>query len=115
MSDYNDFGAVIEPVCPRCGIGIDDDGDGDCTVCASASNKLVTALVTQRNVLAVANKQLHETILLLDAAKKSHASTVEEYLRRASLLVQNTLRGEKLLHCDRLKLAMQIVNLKDTL
>ena len=27
--------------CPRCGIGVDNDMDGDCSVCASASNRLM--------------------------------------------------------------------------
>jgi hypothetical protein len=71
MSDYNDFGAVAEPTCPRCGIGVDDDGDGDCPVCASASNRLITYLVAVRAHLRRTNKDLHDLRIEHDKLQRS--------------------------------------------
>ena len=47
-----------QEMCPRCGIGMDDDGDGDCVVCASASNHLVAVLQAVRSHLRRANEEL---------------------------------------------------------
>jgi len=74
--------------CSRCGAGVDDDGDGDCAVCASAGNQLVAALQARRAHGDRVALQLHSTILLLDAAKRSHASTVREALDKAARLVE---------------------------
>jgi hypothetical protein len=57
--------------CPRCGVGVDDDGDGDCAVCASAGNALIAALQHERHCRKQAEQRLHDLIIATqpDAAK----------------------------------------------
>ena len=78
MSDYNDFGATAgpEPTCPRCGIDVDDNGDGACSVCASASNRLITHLAAVKAHLRRANEQLHNERLAF-AAEVKHLRRVK--------------------------------------
>jgi len=52
--------------CPRCGIGIDNDGDGDCANCANKSSKqLVEELIErkiQEEIAKEHNKRHFETL-----------------------------------------------------
>jgi hypothetical protein len=50
-------------ICERCHIGIDDDFDGDCAICASAGNKLIAALNALRERAKQAERRLHEHII----------------------------------------------------
>jgi hypothetical protein len=49
--------------CSRCGVGVDDDGDGDCAVCASATNSLIRALQHERYLRERAERGLHDLIV----------------------------------------------------
>lgn len=50
-------------LCERCGVGIDDDQDGDCAVCASASNRLIAELRHERHLRKQAEDRLHNLIV----------------------------------------------------
>jgi hypothetical protein len=42
--------------CPRCGVGIDDDGDGDCSYCAKmSSTEIMLRRVTNMSLVEMAN------------------------------------------------------------
>ena len=53
-------------ICERCHVGVDDDFDGDCAVCASAGNKLIAALNHERSRAERAERRLHDIITAID-------------------------------------------------
>jgi hypothetical protein len=42
-----------EPICPRCLVGVDDDGDGNCTLCAGLTQKQAFYLCLRASILAL--------------------------------------------------------------
>ncbi len=59
----NNLDESVVALCPRCGVGVDDDGDGDCAVCASASNRIIAALQHERHRREQAERRLHDLII----------------------------------------------------
>ena len=84
--------------CQRCGIGVDDDFDGDCAVCASASNRLMaefnrlradnicykrelTGVVETRLKLTNINKHLENLAVALDEGEVTITSSAVRGLK----------------------------------
>lgn len=42
-----------KPICPRCGIGIDHDRDGNCAYCARLPDEVLGRIATSREGVAV--------------------------------------------------------------
>jgi hypothetical protein len=66
----------LNPKCPRCGVGVDDDGDGDCGVCAKWPSPRIPTDVDFLNRVGEAmqhRSESNETILNVILAVNSLA------------------------------------------
>lgn len=70
--------------CPRCRIGNDNDGDGNCSMCAGETGLLVTYMGKRIRELEVRIEELHERNDRKNEAMVA-LETLKRYLSTASL------------------------------